>query len=149
MAKEIRVPALGESVSEAMFVFTHFVMKLAPIGVAAAIAETVGRSGLGVLGNLRYVSDLTAEGYDPMAIRLIIVAHHYRNGWEWFDHLLPTGAARLATWREAGDGDGALDQVRACLDNDLDTPGAVAAIDAAAARGEGVSSAALLLGVVL
>ena len=101
------------------------------------------------LGNLRYVSDLTAEGYDPMAIRLIIVAHHYRNGWEWFDHLLPTGAARLATWREAGDGDGALDQVRACLDNDLDTPGAVAAIDAAAARGEGVSAASLLLGVVL
>ena len=101
------------------------------------------------LGNLRYVSDLTAEGYDPTAIRLIIVAHHYRDGWEWFDHLLPTGAARLATWREAGEGDGALDEVRACLDDDLDTPGAVAAIDAAAARGEGVSTAALLLGVVL
>ena len=37
--------------------------------------------------------------------------------------------------------------VRAALDDDLDTPGAVAAIDAAAAAGEGVSAAAALLGV--
>ena len=43
---------LCESIAEAMFVFTGFVMKLAPIGVCAAIAETVGRSGPGVLANL-------------------------------------------------------------------------------------------------
>ena len=35
------------------------------------------------------------------------------------------------------------------LDDDLDTPGAVAAIDAAAARGAGVGEAAALLGVDL
>jgi L-cysteine:1D-myo-inositol 2-amino-2-deoxy-alpha-D-glucopyranoside ligase len=39
--------------------------------------------------------------------------------------------------------------VRACLDNDLNTPAAVSAIDKAAARGEGVSVASELLGVVL
>ena len=41
----------------------------------------------------------------------------------------------------------ALDEVRAALDDDLDAPAAVAAIDAAAKRGEGVSRAAALLGV--
>jgi L-cysteine:1D-myo-inositol 2-amino-2-deoxy-alpha-D-glucopyranoside ligase len=39
--------------------------------------------------------------------------------------------------------------VRRALDNDLDTPGAIAAIDRAAAAGEGVSTAAALLGVSL
>jgi L-cysteine:1D-myo-inositol 2-amino-2-deoxy-alpha-D-glucopyranoside ligase len=42
-----------------------------------------------------------------------------------------------------------LEQVRACLDNDLDTPGAVAAMDAAAAQGHDVSAPASLLGVEL
>ena len=42
-----------------------------------------------------------------------------------------------------------LDEVRARLDDDLDTPGALATIDAAAARGSGVGEAAALLGVEL
>ena len=49
---------------------------------------------------------------------------------------------RLERWRAAGEGDGALEEVRAALDDDLDTPAAVAAIDAVTARGEGVSAAA-------
>jgi L-cysteine:1D-myo-inositol 2-amino-2-deoxy-alpha-D-glucopyranoside ligase len=101
------------------------------------------------LGNMVFVSKMVDDGVDPMAIRMVIVAHHYRDGWEWFDHLLDTGVKRLAAWRAAGRGDGALSAVRACLDNDLDCPGAVAAIDAAAARGEGVSAAAALLGISL
>ena len=35
-----------------MFKFTGIVMLFAPIGIAAAIAVTIGNSGLGVLGNL-------------------------------------------------------------------------------------------------
>lgn len=101
------------------------------------------------LGNLRYVSGLIDEGWDPMVIRTAIVAHHYRDGWEWFDHLLTTAQQRHDRWRSAGKGDGALDEVRERLDDDLDAPGAVAAIDAAAARGDGVSEAAMLLGVCL
>ena len=42
-----------------------------------------------------------------------------------------------------------LNSVRACLDNDLDTPGALALIDAAAATGVDVSASAALLGVEL
>jgi proton glutamate symport protein len=41
-----------ESVSEVMFKFVEIVMKFAPIGIGAAIAVTVGKSGLGVLRNL-------------------------------------------------------------------------------------------------
>jgi proton glutamate symport protein len=41
-----------ESLSEVMFKFVGIVMKFAPIGIGAAIAVTVGQSGLGVLTNL-------------------------------------------------------------------------------------------------
>ncbi len=43
---------LCESLSEVMFRFTNIVMYLAPIGVGAAMAYTVGHMGLGVLVNL-------------------------------------------------------------------------------------------------
>ena len=41
-----------ESLAETMFKFTNIVMHLAPIGVGAAIAYTVGNLGLGILVNL-------------------------------------------------------------------------------------------------
>ncbi|HEY2026042.1 MAG TPA: dicarboxylate/amino acid:cation symporter [Gemmatimonadaceae bacterium] len=44
--------AACESLSEVMFKFVGIVMKFAPIGIGAAIAVTVGKSGLGVLRNL-------------------------------------------------------------------------------------------------
>lgn len=98
------------------------------------------------LGNLVFVSDLR-KTFDPRAIRLGIVAFHYREAWEWNDTIMPAAAERLERWIAAGPGPGALDAVRARLDDDLDTPGAVAAIDEAAAAGEGVSEAAMLLGI--
>ena len=100
------------------------------------------------LGNLVFVSELRKE-WDTRAIRLAVVGHHYRDSWEWDDALMPASAIRLEAWLAAGAGDGALAEVRARLDDDLDTPGAVAAIDAAAARGEGVADAASLLGINL
>jgi L-cysteine:1D-myo-inositol 2-amino-2-deoxy-alpha-D-glucopyranoside ligase len=106
------------------------------------------------LGNLVFVSELL-ESYEPDAVRLAAVCHHYRDSWEWDDSVMPAAVARLAAWRDAtsasgsGDSADALAAVRAALDDDLDTPAAVLAIDAAAARGHGVASAAALLGVVL
>jgi len=100
------------------------------------------------LGNLVFVSDLRMS-YDTRAIRLGIVANHYRSEWEWTEELMPEAATRLERWLAAGGGRAAADEVRAALDNDLDTPAAVRAIDEAAARGEGVSEAAMLLGVDL
>ncbi len=44
-----------EALTEAMFKVTHIVMLYAPIGVGAAIAYTIGSSGLSVLWNLAYL----------------------------------------------------------------------------------------------
>lgn len=105
------------------------------------------------LGNLVFVDRLRAE-WDPRAIRLAIIEHHYRKEWEWEPTLMPRNAGRLESWSGAahgasGDDDGVLDDVRAALDDDLDTPAALAIIDRAAAAGHGTRSAAALLGVVL
>jgi L-cysteine:1D-myo-inositol 2-amino-2-deoxy-alpha-D-glucopyranoside ligase len=106
------------------------------------------------LGNLVFVSELR-KTYDPRTIRLAIVGHHYREQWEWNEQLMPDAEARLAAWTSwsensggnADSGEEVLEQVRAALDNDLDTPAAVAAIDAAAAAGHDINKAAMLLGV--
>jgi len=100
------------------------------------------------LGNLVFISELRKD-WDPRAIRLAILAHHYRTDWHWNDELLPTATARLERWAAVGEGDAALDEVRSALDTDLDTPTALQAVDAAAAAGRGVSRAAALLGVDL
>jgi len=44
-----------ESLAEAMFKFTNIVMRYAPIGVAAAMAYTIGHGGFGVLYNLAWL----------------------------------------------------------------------------------------------
>jgi len=80
-----------------------------------------------------------------------IIEHSYRREWEWDDELMPRNHERLVAWKGSvgGTASDVLEQVRACLDNDLDTPGAVSAMDAAAAQGHDVSTAASLLGVEL
>ncbi len=100
------------------------------------------------LGNLVFVSDLL-KTWDARAIRLGVQAHHYRDSWSWTDEIMPAAADRLTAWQAAGEGDAALDDVRAALDDDVDTPAALAAVDAAAAAGHGVAEAAALLGVDL
>ena len=87
-------------------------------------------------GNLELVSRLRATGADPMAVRLAILAHHYREDWEWHQADLAAGAARLARWRDAVSGNGgpaALDtlaEIRASVADDLDAPRALRAVDA-------------------
>ncbi len=102
------------------------------------------------LGNLVFVDHLRTE-WDPRSIRLAIIEHHYRKEWGWDDELMPRNHSRLVAWAGSvgGTDSDLLDQVRDCLDNDLDTPGAVALIDAAAASGANVTLAASLLGVEL
>jgi L-cysteine:1D-myo-inositol 2-amino-2-deoxy-alpha-D-glucopyranoside ligase len=86
-------------------------------------------------GNLVLVSTLRAEGVDPMAIRLALLSRHYRTEWSWSDDLLAQAQERLETWRSALSVDGAPDtedvveQVRRHVADDLDTPGALAAVD--------------------
>jgi L-cysteine:1D-myo-inositol 2-amino-2-deoxy-alpha-D-glucopyranoside ligase len=100
------------------------------------------------LGNLVFVSRLLADGVDPMAIRMALLAHHYRSDWEWTDAVLGDAQARLARWRAAlaraeaaapeaitadvapaGAAGMVLSGVRARMRDDLDAPGALAVVD--------------------
>jgi len=86
-------------------------------------------------GNLVFVSKLRHAGVDPMAIRLALLDGHYRADREWTGGRLSRAEARLATWRDAVSRATAapalplLAEVRERLSDDLDTSGAIAAVD--------------------
>jgi L-cysteine:1D-myo-inositol 2-amino-2-deoxy-alpha-D-glucopyranoside ligase len=109
-------------------------------GMVAYQGEKMSKS----LGNLVLVSRLRAGGTDPRAIRLSLLAQHYRADWEWTDAHLAAAEERLARWVAAfgaeatpgiRDSDAVLAELRLALVEDLDTPSALAATDAAAAAG--------------
>jgi L-cysteine:1D-myo-inositol 2-amino-2-deoxy-alpha-D-glucopyranoside ligase len=102
-------------------------------------------------GNLVLVSKLRAAGVDPMAIRLALLDGHYRTDREWTGGRLPAAESRLRSWRAATslstgpDAGALLAEVRERLGDDLDTAGALAAIDgwtARAADGDGHDNSA-------
>jgi L-cysteine:1D-myo-inositol 2-amino-2-deoxy-alpha-D-glucopyranoside ligase len=86
------------------------------------------------LGNLVFVSDLLKIA-DPRAIRLALMRHHYRAGFEWHDTDLDEGNAllhRLLAAAERPDGADPrpyAERVRRALDADLDAPKALEALD--------------------
>jgi L-cysteine:1D-myo-inositol 2-amino-2-deoxy-alpha-D-glucopyranoside ligase len=86
-------------------------------------------------GNLVLVSTLRAAGVDPAAIRLALLAGHYRSDRSWSAALLDEAQARLARWRQAvslpagPDAADVIARVRRYLADDLDTPKAIAALD--------------------
>jgi L-cysteine:1D-myo-inositol 2-amino-2-deoxy-alpha-D-glucopyranoside ligase len=104
------------------------------------------------LGNLVFVSALLADGADPMAVRLAILAHHYRDDWDWTDAGLAAAQARLERWSaavaasaspdtpgtsapaapptSATSAASVLGAVRERLADDLDAPAALTVIDA-------------------
>jgi L-cysteine:1D-myo-inositol 2-amino-2-deoxy-alpha-D-glucopyranoside ligase len=127
-----------------------FARRYAHAGLVRLDGEKMSKSR----GNLVFVSKLLAAGNDPMAVRLAIIAHHYRADWDWTDAALATAADRLATWRaavaasapdadastgggawangageRADDGSAVLAALRQRLADDLDTPGMIAVLD--------------------
>ncbi|MGO4782298.1 cysteine--1-D-myo-inosityl 2-amino-2-deoxy-alpha-D-glucopyranoside ligase [Cryobacterium sp. W22_MBD10_FK3] len=127
-------------------------------GMVAYQGEKMSKS----LGNLVLVSRLRAGGSDPRAIRLALLAQHYRTDWEWTAGQLDDAEARLAAWTLAfgpiavpaavaagiaqESATAVVDRMRAALVNDLDTRGALAAVDAAVSAG--VDDPALIAGAV-
>lgn len=116
----------------------HLLTGLHPYARVYAHAGMVGLDGRKMsksLGNLVFVSVLRAEGVDPMAIRLAILAHHYREDWEWTADGLAEAEKRLERWRQALSADGGPDAgptlaaVREAVAEDLDAPRALAAVD--------------------
>jgi L-cysteine:1D-myo-inositol 2-amino-2-deoxy-alpha-D-glucopyranoside ligase len=87
-------------------------------------------------GNLVFVSTLRADGVDPMAVRLGVLAGHYRSDRSWCGELLEESRRRLARWRRATalptgpSAESTVTRLRAHLADDLDSPKALAAVDA-------------------
>ncbi|WP_042405562.1 cysteine--1-D-myo-inosityl 2-amino-2-deoxy-alpha-D-glucopyranoside ligase [Streptacidiphilus carbonis] len=107
-------------------------------GMVALHGEKMSKSR----GNLVFVSQLRRDGVEPAAIRLALLAHHYRSDWEWTDADLLRAQERLARWRAAvsrpdgPDAAATLAEVREALSDDLASPRALAVIDAWAAKQE-------------
>jgi L-cysteine:1D-myo-inositol 2-amino-2-deoxy-alpha-D-glucopyranoside ligase len=135
---------MSASEAQAAFDGLTFARAYMHAGMVAYQGEKMSKSK----GNLVFVSKLRESGTDPMAIRLALLAHHYRSDWEWTGAELERAEARLASWRSALEH--ASDQqahqlvgvVRSCLADDLDAPAALGAVDAWAAgrRGDGTGA---------
>jgi L-cysteine:1D-myo-inositol 2-amino-2-deoxy-alpha-D-glucopyranoside ligase len=134
--------------------------RLASIFSHAGLVAFQGKKMSKSLGNLVLVSELTAAGIDPRAIRLAILGQRYRDDWEWTEAVLADAHARLARWVEwaaqsidqpSGD---LTETLRAILAEDLDTAGALAAVDSRIGAGNAATYADLaaidaLLGIRL
>jgi L-cysteine:1D-myo-inositol 2-amino-2-deoxy-alpha-D-glucopyranoside ligase len=102
-------------------------------------------------GNLVFVSRLLAAGTEASALRLALLARHFRADRMWTDTELTTAEERLARWRAGTSrttgpsGEALLTAVRRALYSDLDTPAALAAVDAwCATDGEDAEAPALV-----
>ena len=108
------------------------------------------------LGNLVFVHKLSEQGHDPSAIRLAVFAGHYRTDRDFSDAIMDVAEARLTRWREQLGGEASeaeaitvVDELRAHLANDLDTPRALTLIDGVTGDHDRIIATALdgLLGV--
>ena len=119
-----------------------FARVYAHAGMVGLDGEKMSKS----LGNLVFVSRLVAGGEDPMAVRLALLAHHYRDDWEWTEPGLAAARTRLTRWRTATaldeaapaapaapgvspEAEAVLARVRERLADDLDAPGALTVVD--------------------
>jgi L-cysteine:1D-myo-inositol 2-amino-2-deoxy-alpha-D-glucopyranoside ligase len=86
------------------------------------------------LGNLVFVDELLKSA-DPRAIRLALMRHHYRHGFEWYHTDLEEGTALLHRLLAAAERTSGPDprpfaaRVRNAIDDDLDSPRALDALD--------------------
>lgn len=137
--------ALGQAATGHSFA-RHYVH----VGMVGLDGEKMSKS----LGNLELVSHLLTGGHQAPAIRLALLDHHYRNDWEWWSSDLERAEDRLARWREAlaggrGPAEPVIDQIRAALRHDLDTPGALTAVDEWAAGRQTTPGSGTLMAAAL
>ncbi|QBI18909.1 cysteine--tRNA ligase [Egibacter rhizosphaerae] len=104
--------------------------------------------------NLVFVADLR-ERYAPAAIKRYLLQHHYREDWSFDADQLDAACQSVKAWADvagdAGRDEAAEARMVDALENDLDTPTALAVLDelAGAGRGESVRWGAGLLGIDL
>ncbi len=119
-ASEAQVAAPGKPFARA---YVH-------AGMVALDGEKMSKSK----GNLELVSRLREQNAEPVAIRLALLAHHYRSDWEWTGADLERAEALLARLRtavrtsEGAPTDACVATVLDALANDLNAPRAVRAL---------------------
>ncbi len=107
-----------------------FARRYVHVGMVGLDGEKMSKSR----GNLVFVHQLRADD-EPAVVRLALLADHYRADHEWSAARITEARERLAAWRRAVDrqtgppADALLDAVRRHLADDLDTVGALAAVD--------------------
>jgi L-cysteine:1D-myo-inositol 2-amino-2-deoxy-alpha-D-glucopyranoside ligase len=85
-------------------------------------------------GNLVFVSQLLKDGVDPMAIRIALMSHHYREDHMWqskelIEANLFLEELRIALSRmEVAPTDGVIEEIISALSQDIDTPRALKAV---------------------
>ncbi|MFW0790718.1 cysteine--1-D-myo-inosityl 2-amino-2-deoxy-alpha-D-glucopyranoside ligase [Gordonia sp. CPCC 205333] len=123
--------AHGEALNQGRRFARHYVHT----GMMGLDGEKMSKSR----GNLVFVHKLREAGIDSSAVRLALLADHYRSDRMWSDELLSTAQDRLRRWRAAvaaptaPDPTDVIARVRQHLADDLDTPKALAAVDGWAA----------------
>ena len=113
----------------------------AHVGMVGLDGDKMSKS----VGNLIFVSDLR-ERSSAAAIRRMLLAHHYRSTWSFSEEELRTATEGIARWQSAGTAGTDADAERRFherMADDLDTPGAIAVIDEAAAGGAGATASHL------
>lgn len=109
-----------------------FAQRYVHAGMVGYQGEKMSKS----LGNLVLVSKLRADGFDPMAIRLALLAQHYRADWEWQDEMIDAASERWIRWTSAfkrssgAPAEPVITALREALRQDLDAPAALAVVDA-------------------
>jgi L-cysteine:1D-myo-inositol 2-amino-2-deoxy-alpha-D-glucopyranoside ligase len=121
---------MSASEAQAAFEGLTFAKAYVHAGMVGYRGEKMSKSK----GNLVFVSKLRELGVDPMAVRLALLAHHYRSDWEWTDADLQRAEESLASLRAAveqpeGAATSALvPAVRQALADDLNAPLALTAL---------------------
>jgi L-cysteine:1D-myo-inositol 2-amino-2-deoxy-alpha-D-glucopyranoside ligase len=118
-----------------------FVRHWMHVGMVRYQGEKMSKS----LGNLVFIHELL-KVCDADSIRAAVLAHHYRSEWEWDESELVAASERLARWKMSNGEEAGIEIVRSLLDDDLDTPAALDALDKIVADGHSVRDAAGLLG---
>jgi L-cysteine:1D-myo-inositol 2-amino-2-deoxy-alpha-D-glucopyranoside ligase len=126
---------LAQSVAAGVPAFCRHWVHVAMVGY---LGEKMSKS----LGNIVFVRELLASRPSG-ALRLMLCAHHHRSAWEYNDGELASADVRWRDYQSAmssdlsftnTDAQAVYDDFVARIDDDLDTPGALAILDEVAAR---------------
>jgi L-cysteine:1D-myo-inositol 2-amino-2-deoxy-alpha-D-glucopyranoside ligase len=110
---------------------TDFAKRFVHTGMIGLDGEKMSKSR----GNLKFVSVMRSQAVDSMALRIALLAGHYRADRSWSDDLLKNAEQRLEMWRRGisspygGDVSGLIERILIALSDDLNTPLAFAHVD--------------------